>query len=544
VPFSIRIRRRASTRRNPFVPKPLWWPYRYHIAVAVLVVIGGVLAWWRPWQACGNGLSSPVTGWPGSCVGLDLGSTGFGSGDQFAGLEKIIADQNAGITGDFVTIVVLDNMTPDPSSDSVAAQTVQHAVEGSITGQWRANNTPVANGSGHSDDPRAPTVKIKLLLANYASQGRSEQQAVDAIVAARDTQHIVAVTDFGQSLESTRKAASDLSNAHIADVASTMTGDDMNLAPDRQPIERFHRIAPNNTEQATAAVSSSTFAPGRNVVLVEDTNTDDSYAMSLATAFTKSYASTFPTQPPPDTVTYRSPDEPLYDSKRSAHMTNMLGGSPRQQLCLDKPDVLFFAGRGVDLGSLLAALAKGGDCHLKPMTIVTGYDATSILGIPVPTIGSAPVTVLYTGDATANEWNGHTTGEPADYQDYVRNYQDFVSAFTGRTAGAPKVGAESDLPDGYAMVNQDAVLTAATAARDDDAAVNNPGTVADEFDGINCNAPIFGASGEIAFSKESMGNATHRPVPMIMITPSGDALPQRLLWPTGQPPDVSTPGCT
>jgi hypothetical protein len=528
-------------QKPPVVPRPWWWPYRYYIAVVVLVVIGGVLFWWRPWQPCGDGLSSPVTGSSGICVGLDLDSTAFRSGDQLAGLEKIIKDQNAGITGDFVTIVVLDNMTPDPSSDSVPAQTVQHAVEGSITGQWRANNTTVANGSGHSDNPQAPTVKIKLLLANYGSQGSSEQQAVDAIIAERVTQHIVAVTDFGQSLEPTRKAASDLSNAHIADVASTVSGDDMYLAPDGQPIERFHRIAATNTEQAIAAVS--TLAPGRNVVLVEDTNTGDSYAMSLATAFTRAYASTFATQPPPDTVTYRSPDERLYDSKRSVHMTNVLGGSPRLQLCLDKPDVLFFAGRGVDLSSLLAALAKGGDCHLKPMTIVTGDDATAILGTPVPTIGTAPVTVLYTGDAAANEWNGHTLGEPADYQDYARNYQDFVSAFTGRTAGAPKVGAESDLPDSYAMVNQDAVLTAATAARDDDAAVNNPGTVADAFDGINCNAPIPGASGEIAFNQKNMGNATHRPVPMIMITPSGDALLQSLLWPNGQPPEVSTPGC-
>ncbi|WP_156934844.1 ABC transporter substrate-binding protein [Pseudonocardia spinosispora] len=527
------------TRTQPVMPRPSWWPYRYYLAACVVLLVAVVV--WVLWPRCGNGLRSPEDGSSDGCVGLNLDSTSFGAGEEFTKLEKILAKQNADITGDYVTIVLLDNLTPDPSRDSVAVQTVQHAVAGAITGQWRANHTPVANGSGHSDDPQKATVKIKLLLANYGSQGSSAQQAVDAIIEARNTEHIVAVTDFGQSLQTTRKAASDLSDAHIAVVASLVTGDDMNLGLDGQPIERFHRIAANNTQQAEAAVS--TLPPGGNVVLVEDTNRSDNYARSLAIAFTKSYAVRFPTQPPPNSVTYRSPDEPLNDSKRRAHMTNMLGGSPRLQICLNKPDVLYFAGRGVDLSALLAALAKGGDCNLKPMTIVTGDDATAILGSPVPMIGSASVTVVYTGEATVNQWNGSTPEESAEYRSYARNYQDFVSAFTGRTLGAPKVGAEPDLPDGYAMVNHDAVLTAATAARSVDSAVNNPGTVADAFTGINCNAPVAGASGPIAFSKESNGNATHRPVPLIMITPSGGAVPQRLLWPTGKPQEVSTRGC-
>lgn len=541
--LDLRFRPRNRDSRGPVTPRPRWWRYRFVVLFIALALIAGALLIWQPWRRCGAGLMSDES--PSVCVGLDLDSTPFGSADPLSDLEQTLAAQNAQITDNFVTVVMLDNMTSDPAQDSVAAQTVRHAVEGAMTGQWRANHENAADGLAKNPNPTL-SVRIHLLLANYGSDAASEGLAVQQIEAARNSQHIVAVVDFGQSRDETREAARALSDDDILDVGSLVTGDDMNEWPSGHPIQRFYRIAPDNTEEATAAVSVLPDTLDGTVAVVYDTNPTDSYALTLHSAFDDAFTARYHQQPL--SIDYTSPDVPLQGTDRSADMTSLFGQAVHDYICRAKPKWIYFAGRGVDMSSFLTALspvaAGGGSCGLPPTTVITGDDATAILANPLPDFGQSSVNVIYTGVATANEWSHDVPGSPnqQDTISYQENYENFVDAFTGRRGG-PVLGTMADLPDGYAIINQDAVLTAATAARDDYLPVLNPETVADAISNIDCANPVPGAGGYVAFGPNSRGNTIDRPIPIIHITPSGGADLSSIAWSTGAPFDADAPGC-
>ncbi|HWE89693.1 MAG TPA: amino acid ABC transporter substrate-binding protein [Pseudonocardiaceae bacterium] len=523
----------GRSSKGAVVVRPRWWRYRYAILALVLVVLAGIAVWfWKPWQQppapCGAGLT-PV-GSPQVCAGLDLDSTPFRPDDPLADLERAIADQNAQISTDrFVTVVMLDDLSPDPASDSVAFQTVRHGVQGAITGAWQADNETTAAGK---------TPPVKLLLANLGSGGDDEQQAVDAIIANRDKQHIVAVTDFGQSLITTRKAASDLSNAGIAGVGSLVTGDDMNQYPnDGDYIQNFFRVGPTNTDAATAAVGYIASHGYQKVMLVDDTNKGDDYASSLAQAFRTAYASQYQQQPL-YSKEYPSPNTPLNDIGRTKFMQSLFG-QMYDEICLAKPNLIYFAGRGVDLSSFLVALSQGGSCGLGTVDVMSGDDATAMLTTSLPHFTDPRVQVFYTGLATIGEWDASAPGEADD----AANYQAFLDVFTGKTPGSPGFGVPADLVDGYVIMNHDAVLTAATAARQNPAPVDNPTTVAGTIASIDCLKPIPGAGGKIAFSSTSHGNPVDKPLPIMQITGSGP-VQRDLVWSVpGAPFDPALPEC-
>src|SRR5260370_19892466 len=198
--FRDRLRRRAQNRKRQPIVDPHDWLHRNRIvsSLAVLVLLAGFLVWWSPWRTpspCGRGLTA--VGSPYVCVGLDLDSTGFKGADPLAGMEHGIADQNSKLTGQFATIVLLDDMTPDPVSDSVDFHLLEHSIEGAVTASWRSNNRAVARGA---------LPKIKLLLANYGGSAAYWPQAVDAIKRADNSDPIVTLAGIGQSPHATRAA--------------------------------------------------------------------------------------------------------------------------------------------------------------------------------------------------------------------------------------------------------------------------------------------------------------------------------------------------
>lgn len=508
-------------------PLPHSWPRRHWkvltaVAAVVVLVGGGIgLRMWHPWNPCKGGMSYQDS----VCVGLDQDSSAFKSNDQLRKLEIKIANDNAGIKGPgFVSIVYLDDLAPN-SSDSTVLPDLRHRIEGAITAQQEANSGDLADGT---------TPKIKLLLANYGTNAGSEQKAVNDIVQNQASLHIAAVTGIGQSLVNTRKAVADLSKDNIVTVGSIASADDMNTDPKSgQPIPNFFRVNSTNMDEATAAAAYMAQHNYRRVLLFQDQNLNDDYVRNLGSDVTVQARNKGISV---DLVNYTSPGGSLYETSRSSYMFNQFRDESGN-ICNNKPDLIYFTGRGVDLRSFLNALAASaicGDYQPRRIVVLSGDDAVSMGSDPIHKWGNAAFNVYYTAVATGNEW----TTENGDKKDSL-DYGYFATEFR------KKGFAERDLTDGHAIMTYDAILTAADAARNDDEIVKDPsrfhpGYVSDSFPGFDCPNPVPGAGGQIAFpaaaNSPDHGDPSDKPIPIMQFQPNGQARlapKQPMEWPVG-----------
>ena len=456
----------GRNRRSGRLVHPRGWIRRHWLASSVAsgLIVAVVMLLWRPWQPdppaspCGPGLT-PIGTAPYVCVGLNLDTTEFKHDDPLSDLRQRLDQLNSAVGDQFATVVLLDNMTPDPESDSDDLGTLRHRIEGALTAVWRANRTTVAGGN----KPR-----IKLLLASYGSRAESWQLAVEEIKRAVQTEHIVAVTGIGQSRHETRQAVAALSTAGIATVGSVVTADDMNNDPAGRQIENFVRVAPTNTDQARAALSFITSNDYRRVMLIQDVNEAESYVRTLASAFASAYKSQY-AAPIRYTESYRSPSGKIKGSDRGEHMADQFAGM-HSDMCATRPDAIYFAGRSADLKSFMKAMSDGGACGFTSLNVVTGDDASNLVGAKLPGSDHLSFEVFYTALAHAGQWSGPTAGSANR-----SNYNEFVKAFT-------EVGfLEPDLSDGHAMMSHDAALTAITTVRRNSVALTDPSTVGAYF---------------------------------------------------------------
>ncbi|MDA3624742.1 hypothetical protein OU415_04775 [Saccharopolyspora sp. WRP15-2] len=496
----------------PVRPWPWWRRHKIISALLVVVVVAGGLAWWRPWERCGAGMSSAED----QCVGLNLDMTPFSSDPTMNALQQRIAQHNSEITGeDFITVVVLNNMTPDPGSDSAALLNVQHGVMGAIAAQARVNTTSVVGSQ------RPP---VKLLLANYGANARWQSEAVQAILDHRDEQHIVAVVGLGQSLDGTRTAASTLSANKVAVISALASADNMNRDPvSNDFIERFYRIAPTNVDAANAAVSHLREVNAQKVMLVRDNSSSDIYSRTLGDSFEQAYRAGYGHDVPSEQI-FTSPSEPLEGVTRDTFLqpqfANVYG-----RMCLEKPDLIYFAGRGSDLKAFLRAVGEGGACSLPEVDLLTSDDASSLLGGQLPDMPATKVNVFYTSVATADMWKN------TDQTDNRANYQAFANAFASQDL-------DDDLRDGYAMAHHDALLLAVGAARLVSNVQKNNKVVAELINNTYaCGHPLPGATGKIAFSPDSHGDPIDKALPIMQLKPDGSIEQKGLTWTNGRPFD-------
>jgi ABC-type branched-subunit amino acid transport system substrate-binding protein len=493
------------------IAQPRPWLRRHPsvIAALALVPLSVGVVWWRPWQSppvpavCGLGLTA--VGAPYVCVGLNLNSTPFRVDDKLADLRGKIADHNAKVpTGPFATIVLLEDLAPDPEVDSNAFSAVRHDVQGAITAVDRANTTAAAGGTKPA---------IKLLLASCGSAAGYASIAVDAITQARQGEHIVAVTGIGQSREATRAAVAQLSAASIAVVGSTITADNMNIDLSGKPIQRFFRVAPTNTDEVRSAASYIRTKGYHRILLIADQNTDDSYAQTLAAGFDR-----FGGVRPAFREAYLSPSRKLAVTTRDRDVTNQFSRI-HSDICADRPDLIYFAGRGRDLASFLTAMSQAGACGLDRIDVLTGDDASNLVGKNIALSGNTKFQVAYTALAHPSQWNG------TDQRINQTNYEQFARAF--RQSGF----AEPDLQDGHAIMNHDAALAAATAIR----AAESSEDITAYLITTRCSHTLGAASGQIAFDRH--GNPTDKAMPILRIGETGQVSMIGLAWPTGAPLD-------
>jgi ABC-type branched-subunit amino acid transport system substrate-binding protein len=508
---TVRDRLAHYTRELPTSPpvRPRSWPHRHRLLLSLIVVVlaAGSLAAGRPWENCGAGLRS--VGSPHVCVGLNIDSGPLRDNDPLAELEGLVKRHNDEVKGDFKTIVVLENLAPDEKVDSQPLEFVRREIQGSIAAAWPKNGQP----------------GIKLLLANYGSNGEHWRVVAEEIIAASASQHIVAVTAVGISVANTRNLVAELSQHGIATIGATVTADNMNTDTNNARIANFFRVGPTNTDEARAAAGYITDHGYRRVMLIEDTSKDNTYAATLAAAFRE--RATVPVG-----FTKKYEISPLPDVSREGYLRKLFSGW-HSDICSAQPDLIYFAGRGVDLGAFVTSLAEDGACEqLRSVTVMTGDDASTLAGDVLPLDKDIGVQLRYTALAYPGQW-GMFTDDPA-HPTYARNYDNFVAEFTG-THRFP-VG---ELWNGAAMIQHDAVAVAVRAATESPSA--DPGSISNFLRSIDCNSAVPGATGFLAF-EQGTGNQIDKAMPILSIASDGSVHPVDLVWSRGRPLDTS-PTC-
>ncbi|MFC3452920.1 amino acid ABC transporter substrate-binding protein [Amycolatopsis speibonae] len=496
--------------------RPRGWARRHRaLLIAVVVLLAGAaLVGLRPWESCGAGLHSvsankESVGSSYVCVGLNLDSGPVRDDDPLDPLEKLVKARNEKAGADFKTIVVLENLAPDPKVDSQPFLFVQREVQGAITGAWPKNGPP----------------GIKLLLANYGSNADHWRVVADEIIAAAAAQRIAAVTDVGTSSENSRALVAELSRHGIATIGATVTADNMNTDPKGARIENFFRVGPTNTDEARAAAGYIATHGFQRVMMIQGVSKEDTYATTLAEAFLNSSK-----VPVIFTKTYDV--KPLADKSREVYLRGLFR-SWHNDICGARPDLIYFAGRGLDLGALVAALAGDGACEgVDSVTVMTGDDASTLAGKPLELNKDISVRLRYTALAYPDQWDMFTA-DPA-YPTYKKNHDNFIAEFTG-THGFPK----RELWDGAAMIEHDAVAAAVEAAMRNVSA--DPVSMANMVRSIDCNSSVPGATGFVAFD-QTTGNQLDKALPILSIAPDGSVHPVDLVWSRGRPLNTA-PDC-
>ncbi|MFI1962770.1 ABC transporter substrate-binding protein [Streptomyces pathocidini] len=492
--------------------RPWWarWPWNAMSAVVLLTLVAGALVWLlRPEDtSCATGVDRVGSGPEAQCVGITDGSYHFGDGTKETGenldqVSELIHEENASIERaskeqggpSYVAIVYLMPLIPRPG-DTNTPDSVRHEVQGAYTAQYEANHS-----DKYGDSP-----KIKLLLANSGSTDEQRAAALDRIRERIGPEHIVAVAGLGTSTDATEKMTRTITASEadgglqLAATGSVLTADTLSK------VKGLVRVAPTNSDEAAAAAALLQRKPfaDKRVLVIQDSRPDDQYTRTLGEAFLKAI---------PKKRLAGNVEE--YDSSQegvaSAFKTRM------SNLCAAEPDVVYFAGRGVDLPRFLAPL-KDRPCTDRQLVVLTGDDASQSAQASgfdqiKETLRSGNVRLLYTGLAHQGAWEQRKDAYPGWAVQSFREKGAYRSEFS-----------EETLDDGQAIMGHDAVLTAVSGVRLAARASEANGRVTGSqtiqiWKSLHGVESVKGASGLISLSND--GSPARKAVPVIEIAPDG-----------------------
>ncbi|MFI6684200.1 ABC transporter substrate-binding protein [Streptomyces sp. NPDC050485] len=530
----------------PAVGNPRFGRLRRHPVlsiVAALVILSGLVLGGRwgygrlfpPSLTCGTGMAA--TGTPLACAGVNIDSVPFTDHEpaRMRELENLVRSANDGVKGPYTSIVLMLDLSPVSDVDTLTYDSLYPNIEGALTAVWRANNT-AAYGS---------TPAIKLYLANMGSQYGSWAETVARVKERASAEHISAVVGLGQSTEQTRSAAAAISaQLHIPVIGSTVTGNSMNTDPadptgKKQIVDMF-RVSPTNSDSVTAANQYvSTLHPVvASLAVVADSVTGDDYTQTLAEAAKSRFRA------PNRTVTvlpYTSPSDLPAGSGRQDYLVQQFN-LMHANLCQAAPSVVYFAGRGRDLGAFVENWVQGAPCGIAQLRILVGDDASESIHdkAVLNGIASGRVTVSFTALASPDEWGKDCPGSDAKH-----NYDQFWTAFTGRPdpcTGQPPIADKDvatlafdpvDLGSGQAMLTHDAAVAAISAGRHDAVGLKNPGLETGILHQFYCAQMLPGASGWLSFGSD--GTPAGKPTPVVQLDADGTTKTIALTWPDGSP---------
>jgi hypothetical protein len=530
----------------PAVGNPRFGRLRRHPVLsllAALVILTGLVFGGRwgydrlfpPSLTCGTGMTA--TGTPLACAGVNIDSGPFTDHEpaRMRELEHMVKSANDAVKGPYASVVLMLDLSPVSDVDTLTYDSLYPNIEGALTAVWRANNT-AAYGS---------TPAIKLYLANMGSQYASWDHTVANLKERMSAERISAVVGLGQSTEQTRRAAAAISTQlHIPVIGSTVTGDSMNLDPSdptgkKQIVDMF-RVSPTNADSVVAANQYvSDLKPAvTSLAVVADSVTGDDYTQTLAEVAKTRFKA------PNRTVTvlpYTSPSDLPAGSGRQDYLVQQFN-LMHANLCQAAPSVVYFAGRGRDLGAFVENWVQGAPCGIPQLHILAGDDASESIhdkGV-LNGIASGRVTVAYTALASPDEWGKDCPGSDAKH-----NYDQFWAAFTGRPdpcTGQPLTADKevatltfdpADLGSGQAMLTHDAAVAAISAGRRDAVGLKNPGLETGILHQFYCAQMLPGASGWLSFRTD--GTPAGKPTPVVQLGSDGSTRTIALTWPDGTP---------
>lgn len=479
---------------NPPVPR---WRYIAAGIVALLLVGGGVTFFLRPESTdCAEGVKKVEAAGGTRCVGLTDGSYPFTK--DLRNVSRSIEKENQRVTREaaktdgtpYVSIVYLLGMAPG-RGDSNTTESVRHELEGAYTAQYEVNHH---RGHGH-------TPQIRLLLGDVGNEEAQRDYTLSQIKARRGTDRIVAAAGLGTSLTGTNAMISKLSKLDIAAFGSVITADEL------EKTGGLVRVAAPNADEAAAAVQfleSKEHAKDK-VLIVQDANEQDLY--------TKTLGSRFGAELPKGRLA--APEPMQYDSSKSQLATYFSNQMPN--LCLKRPGVVYFAGRGRDLPDFLAPLANR-QCKSEQITVLSGDDvsqAAQAAGFNdvKQALRNGNIKLLFTGLAHPGAW----TKAP--------QYFDQNAIVPFRPGGTFTTTFKDDsLDDGQAIMGYDAVLTAVTTIRKAVPLENSHqeikrDAVLQMLTTLNDTNAVPGASGWI--SLRNNGSPKDKAIPIIEIASNG-----------------------
>ncbi|MET7935513.1 branched-chain amino acid ABC transporter substrate-binding protein [Streptomyces sp. NPDC005322] len=485
----------------------LEWPLHIVRRVVIGAVVLAVLAvgipltvhWFGDMRArCGDGV---VKQGGGECVGVTDGSYLFA--EHLRAVEDKIKTENDRVEGNadkepYVSVAYMTSFTLT-DDDSNSEESVRHELEGAYLAQHRHNR---------GDLSAAP--KIKLLIANMGSNAAHWEHTVGKLIDVKDSDDkLVAVAGLGPSTERTLSALNRLSDHGLALVASTMT------ATNIKDIEGFVRVSPTNVDEAYAASNYLKRQKVRTAVVVQDDAKTNYYAKTLGDAFTEVFQ---------DNKGHRLvADRMTFDSSVPSAWENELHYMPGQ-LCDQKPEVVYFAGRGKHLTRFLDAIANR-PCQERKFTVMAGDDTSNLTPKQLEHAAESGVRMLYTGLAHPDMWRKdplHVSGPSAQhFQPGGLLAQWFPND--------PRY-------DGQAVMGHDAVLTAAhgiqmAAGWRGEVTGDAVGRMFHQMDGRK---QVAGASGFISF--QNQGNPRNKAVPILHLNRKGQSELMEVSAPRGEPP--------
>lgn len=523
-----------STKHVVDRPRFMW--ARTHPLLAGLVVLallGGIVVGVRtlvdtltaPSLSCGAGMTANASST--ACVGVDLTESAFSPADppELTALLSTLRGANDSVSGNYVSIVLLQNMTPNPDVDTETVDDLYPNIEGVITAEWRANHT----------DAWLTIPPVKIFLANMGSENADWSAAADAIGVNAAANHITSVIGLGQSTEQTREATARLTERYdIPVIGATVTGDNMNTDPNTgASMAGFFRVSPTNDDTVAAAAHyiAGIQPDPTKVAIVYDKVAGDDYTHTLGLAALR-------LMPAAHRFPFMSQSDLPAGDQRSKDLADKFT-TVDQNMCTVSPTVVYFAGRGVDLAAFLQTwIQSATPCANGQLTVITGDDgAESITSKAVrQVVASGHVSVLFTLLASPDEWSGCAPNGPNS--DVKNNYDQFEAAFTGQPDActhqpvietdhaAPLAYSATDLDSGQAMLAHDSAAVAITAARrDNTTVVQNPMGQISIIQEMRCTTGrIAGASGWIVFGPDpsNYGNPIGKPIPIVTMNASGE----------------------